>query len=94
MHMHTSDSDEENFKIMDVSGINKLTFRQFKRHMKSCVSDHLSNLEKQEMPNQQCEVSQMLKKHGSMAFFGRVNQLVRGLTAAMIQQKKGKRIGN
>ena len=30
-----------------------------------------------------------------MAFFGRVNQLVRGLvTAAMIQQKKGKRIGN
>jgi len=63
MHMHTSDSDEENFKTMDVSGINKLTFRQFKRHMKSCVSDHLSNLEKQEMPNQQCEVSQMLKKH-------------------------------
>ena len=57
--MHSSDSDEENFKVMDVSGINKLTFRQFKRHMKSYVS----NLEKQEMPNQQCEVGQMLKKH-------------------------------
>lgn len=63
LHMHSSDLDEENFKSMDISGINRLTFRQFKRQTKSYVSNHLLNLEKQEMPNQQCEVGQMLKKH-------------------------------
>ena len=61
--MHSSDLDEENFKAMDISEINRLSFRQFKRQTKSYVSNHLLNLEKQEMPNQQCEVGQMLKKH-------------------------------
>lgn len=40
-HMYSSGSDEDNFKSLDPSGVNRIMMRQFKRNCKSYLASQL-----------------------------------------------------
>ena len=46
MHMYTSDTDEDNFKGMDVTNVNKIMIRQFSRDCKSYLCNCMATAEK------------------------------------------------
>jgi len=50
-HMYNSASDEENFKRLDVSGVNKIMMRQFKRDCKSYVANQFAMAEQSSFNN-------------------------------------------
>jgi len=50
-HMYTSASDEENFKSLDVSGVNKIMMRQFKRDCKNYVTNQFAMAEQSSFNN-------------------------------------------
>merc|ERR1711956_16788 len=50
-HMYTLASDEENFKSLDISGVNKIMMRQFKRDCKSSVANQFAMAEQSSCDN-------------------------------------------
>jgi len=50
-HMYTLASDEENFKSLDISGVNKIMMRQFKRDCKSSVANQFAMAEQSSFNN-------------------------------------------
>jgi len=49
--MYNSASDEENFKTLDISGVNKIMMRQFKRDCKSYVANQFAMAEQSSFNN-------------------------------------------
>jgi len=50
-HMYTFASDDENFKSLDISGVNKIMMRQFKRDCKSYVANQFAMAEQSNFNN-------------------------------------------
>lgn len=60
MHMYTTETDEESFKSMDVSGVSRIAFRQFQRRAKN----YLTNQE-EDLLGKPKDVGQIMKKNPS-----------------------------
>jgi len=63
LHMFKSESDEENFKVMDVSVVNKVTMRQFKKDCKANMTTVLTMVEAEVGLKSNNDVGQVVRKN-------------------------------
>jgi len=58
MHMYSTDIDEENFKSMDVSNLNRITLNQFQRRAKNFLTT-----QEEDLLGKPKDVGQVMKKN-------------------------------